>query len=75
MPVIMSFAPQGLPRLNQVGLDYHVVLFAIGASLFTTLLFGVIPAWRATQLDVNQAVSQLQIGAAAAKPTRAPAAS
>ena len=56
VPVILSFAPQELPRLNQIGLDYRVVLFAIGASLLTSLLFGVIPAWRATQLDVNEAI-------------------
>src|SRR5206468_5685555 len=42
--------------LNQIGLDYRVVLFAIGASLLTSLLFGVIPAWRATQLDVSEAI-------------------
>ena len=56
VPVILSFAPQGLPRLNQVGLDLRVALFAIGASLVTALLFGVIPVWRATKLDVNESI-------------------
>jgi putative ABC transport system permease protein len=56
VPVILSFAPQGLPRLNEVGFDYRVALFTVSASLVTTLLFGVIPAWRATRLDVNEAI-------------------
>ena len=56
VPVILSFAPQGLPRLNQVGLDLRVVLFVITASVITTFLFGMIPAWRATQLDINEAI-------------------
>ena len=56
VPVILSFAPQGLPRLNQAGLDTRVVLFAIAASVVTTFLFGMIPAWRATRLDINEAI-------------------
>ncbi len=33
--------------------DLNIFGFALGISLFTGLLFGVAPAWRATQADVN----------------------
>jgi predicted permease len=37
-------------RLGQ-GIDGTVLLFTLGAAVFTTLLFGVLPAWRAGRVD------------------------
>jgi predicted permease len=37
-------------RLGQ-GIDRTVLLFALGVALFTTLLFGLLPAWRAGRVD------------------------
>jgi predicted permease len=56
VPVLLAFTPKKLPRLQEIGLDYQAVLFAVGASLVTSLLFGAVPAWRATRLDVNEAI-------------------
>lgn len=49
--VLASMAPKELPRLDQVHLDTTVLLFAVGVSLITGLIFGVFPAWRASRLD------------------------
>jgi putative ABC transport system permease protein len=46
--LLHRFGPQSLPRLQDVRLDGHVLLFTAAASLFTTLLFGLAPAWLAT---------------------------
>ena len=37
-------------RLGQ-GIDRTVLLFTVGAAVFTTLLFGLLPAWRAGRVD------------------------
>ncbi len=47
----LRFVPQNLPRLDQVSVDGRVLLFATAASILTGLLFGVLPAWRMSNLD------------------------
>ena len=46
--------PGSLPRAEEVQLDWHVLLFAIGASLLSGLLFGLAPALRAPAQELEQ---------------------
>lgn len=39
-------APVSLPRLDEVRIDWRVLLFASGAMALSTLICGFIPAWR-----------------------------
>jgi predicted permease len=41
--VLVDMAPRGLPRVDQIGIDGPVLLFALGVSLVASLLFGSIP--------------------------------
>jgi predicted permease len=41
--ILLSRGPATLPRLNQIGIDSLVLVFALGVSLFAGLLFGLIP--------------------------------
>jgi predicted permease len=50
--VLASLAPKELPRLDEVHMDPSVLLFGIGISLITGLLFGIFPALRASRLSV-----------------------
>jgi predicted permease len=43
----LTFWPGSLPRAEEVQLDWHVLLFALAASIFSGLLFGLAPALRA----------------------------
>lgn len=43
---MVPFAPHDMPRLERVSVDWSVLLFALGLSLVTGLLFGVLPARR-----------------------------
>ncbi len=43
--------PETLPRLNEVSLNGPALIFAVGLSLLTGLLFGVLPAVRISRLD------------------------
>ena len=46
--------PGSLPRADEVRLDWHVLLFALCASLFSGLLFGLAPALRPPARDLEQ---------------------
>lgn len=48
--------PGGLPRAGEVHLDWRVLLFAVGASLLSGLIFGLAPAFRAPVRNVEQAL-------------------
>ena len=41
---LLAAAPIDLPRLQEVHLDSHVLLFALAVSLLTGLIFGALPA-------------------------------
>ncbi len=55
---------------SQYGIDFRdvhvnppVVLFALGASIFTGLLFGMIPAWEASRWNVQEHLKETAKGA------------
>ena len=45
--------PSTLPDEANVALDSRVLLFTLGASILTGVLFGLIPAWQATKLNLS----------------------
>jgi putative ABC transport system permease protein len=56
LPVLLRLAPGELPRKDEVTLDPAVLAFALAVALATGLLVGVLPAMRASRLDVAQAI-------------------
>src|SRR5438552_8710680 len=56
--VLMSMLPEGAPRLEQVGIDYRVLTFALGVSALTGILFGIVPALQASKLNVTSALKE-----------------
>src|SRR5438270_11185777 len=56
--LLMSMLPEGAPRLEQVGIDYRVLTFALGVSALTGILFGIVPALQASKLDVTSALKE-----------------
>ena len=53
MVALAKFGPEQLPRLQSVRLDGHVLLFTLGLTLFTGVLFGLAPAWQAGRANIN----------------------
>jgi putative ABC transport system permease protein len=45
---LIAARPADLPRLDEIRLNGTVVLFTFGAALFTSFLFGLVPAMQAT---------------------------
>jgi predicted permease len=55
--LIVSVVSDGRSALHlDVGLDGHLLLFTLGVTVATALLFGTIPALRATRLNVGDAL-------------------
>jgi putative ABC transport system permease protein len=44
--VLVALAPQGLPRLHEIGVDGNVALFTLAVSLAASLLFGSFPVFK-----------------------------
>jgi len=51
--LLVRLAPASLPRFDAIGLDGRVVLFALGASLFTVVVFALVPALQTSRVDLS----------------------
>jgi len=54
--LILASAPVDIPRLDEIHLDARVLLFTMGISILSGLLFGVLPAWRFAKADPQDAM-------------------
>jgi len=64
LDALVASAPQGVPRLNEVGIDARVVAFTAIVSMATGLLFGLAPAVRATRAGLNASLKEAGHGSA-----------
>jgi len=55
-PALIALAPGNVPRLEEANLDARVLIFTLGISLLSTLLFGLAPALNASRVDLNEAL-------------------
>jgi predicted permease len=59
--------PSALPRSNQVGLDTHVLLFTLGVSVFAGILFGLAPALKSSQSNLQETLKEGGRGSSGAR--------
>jgi putative ABC transport system permease protein len=52
--LVVTLAPEGIPRLSEVSLDRGVLAFAFGLSVLTSLLSGLPPALSAVNLKFSE---------------------
>ncbi len=57
LAAIVRFRGSHIPLQSRVGLDASVPLFAIALAVLTTVLFGVLPAWRLATGTTNHPLS------------------
>jgi putative ABC transport system permease protein len=69
--LLEASAAKLLPVLGQIELDRTVLVFTAIVSVLTGVIFGIIPAWRASRPDLNETLSDGGRSAGAAA-TRSP---
>ena len=62
--LLASAGIEDFPSLSDVKPDLTVILFAIGISLLTGVLFGIIPALNLSRIEVGEALKNLNAAAA-----------
>jgi putative ABC transport system permease protein len=50
--------PETLPRINEIGLDWQVVSFAMGVAVLTGIVCGLAPAFAAIRTNVNETLKE-----------------
>jgi len=61
---IKKLLPGDFPRLSEIGMDWRVFWFALGASLLTGFLFGFAPALHLSKTEVQEAMKENARGTA-----------
>jgi putative ABC transport system permease protein len=56
LDVLLKFIPPSMPRLQNISLDAYVFLFTILVSILTGVLFGFVPAWQASKVNLAEAL-------------------
>jgi putative ABC transport system permease protein len=54
----VSWLPETLPRIHEIGLDWQVVLFAIVLAILTGIVCGLAPAFAALRTSVNETLKE-----------------
>ena len=60
---LLAIRPISLPRYNAIEIDGRVLLYTLGIAVATGVLFGLVPALRATWSDANAALRGRSQGA------------
>jgi predicted permease len=61
--LLVAVAPPGVPRLDLARIDVAALGFAAALGLVATVVFGLVPAWRATRIDLTGALREAIRGA------------
>ena len=56
--LMSSYLPDDIPRLNRIGTDAAVLLFTLGASLVTGILFGLAPALQTSNPALTETLKE-----------------
>ncbi|MEN3370145.1 MAG: hypothetical protein V7609_2288 [Verrucomicrobiota bacterium] len=54
--LLVALAPPGVPRFQQLSLNGWVLVFSLGLSFVTSVLFGLWPAWHTSRADIQLAL-------------------
>jgi predicted permease len=55
---LIRLVPQSLPRLNEISISWAVLLFGLGASVLSGIVFGLAPTLSVRHLELTHALKQ-----------------
>jgi predicted permease len=67
---LIRLGPPGLPRPDMIGIDSRILVFTLGISLLTGLLFGMAPALQSLKLNLNELLKESARAASGGKRQR-----
>jgi putative ABC transport system permease protein len=63
LKLLLAFAPQDIPRLNDISIDPRALGFTLLLSVLTGVIFGLAPALQASRPDLNATLKEGGAGA------------
>lgn len=70
LDAVLALSPRGLPRLDEIAIDWRVIAFTAVLSIVVGVLFGLVPALHAVRSDISNMLRQGRGGAGGANRTR-----
>ncbi len=67
---LTAIAPPGIPRIESAGMDWRVFAVSAALALVTGLIFGMAPAWQASQVKPVEALKTAARGTGGASQVR-----
>lgn len=58
LKILITFIPNTIPRIGEVGLDANVLFFTLAVSLLTACLAGLMPALQALKVNINESLKE-----------------
>jgi predicted permease len=55
---MLAALPETLPRTEDIGLDSHVLFYAVGVSILTGVAFGLVPAVKLMRPDMHETLKE-----------------
>jgi putative ABC transport system permease protein len=55
---LVGLNPQGIPRAHEIGVDARVLGFALGVSILSGIVFGLVPALQASKPNLNETLKE-----------------
>src|SRR5204862_3167624 len=62
---ILFMSPTAIPRSREIAVDWRVLFFTLGVSVVTGILFGLVPALQAGEVDVHDTLKEAGRGTSA----------
>jgi predicted permease len=56
--LVLAAAPGALPRAQEIGLDAYVLLFTLGISILTGIVFGLAPAFQSSNVHPQESLKE-----------------
>jgi predicted permease len=58
LTAVLAAAPGSVPRVDNIGMDASVLLFALGISMTVGIVFGLLPALKSSKTDVQAGLKE-----------------
>jgi putative ABC transport system permease protein len=56
--LILALSPSEIPRQNEIGIDASVLMFTLGLSVLTGVIFGLVPALQLSKSGLHEALKE-----------------